>query len=314
MKKSALLQIEEELHVSHDGRVEDGKNPMPELMEKELAIPVGNGLFVLKGILVDLIDLIDQKFKQLAKEFDAEPIHVPSFLSRENMEKSQYLTSFLNQALLLTRTDSSVSTSAPASALNEGMACPTVCYHYFASLSQKILNGSPLVTAVAKCSRFEDGVLPDLSRLKNFTMRELIGFGSPELCKESVEKIQTRSIQIFSEFFDLSFRVQTASDPFFGKNEELKKKAQLLSQSKFEIRALLPFSSSYCSIASFNRHGGVFFDRFSIQKKESDVNESFCVGFGYERILFAILCQKGLRFNSDYYKNLLKPSLNAVNN
>ncbi|GAH63441.1 unnamed protein product [marine sediment metagenome] len=86
----------------------------------------------------------------------------------------------------------------------------------------------------------------------------------------------------------------------------MKKKSQLISESKYEIQALLPFSKKTISIASFNHHGKVFYDRFNITPKKPELTFSGCVGWGYERILYAILSQKGVDFLTPYYKKLLK--------
>ena len=56
------------------------------------------------------------------------------------------------------------------------------------------------------------------------------------------------------------------------------------------------------SIASFNDHGNVFYDRFNIAVKDENSRFSGCVGWGYERIIYSILAQKGADFSSDYYK------------
>ena len=47
---------------------------------------------------------------------------------------------------------------------------------------------------------------------------------------------------------DLSYSVVTASDPFFGKTSEIKKKSQLMLESKYEIKALIPFNKTSISI------------------------------------------------------------------
>jgi hypothetical protein len=116
------------------------------------------------------------------------------------------------------------------------------------------------------------------------------------------QQILDETIKMLNEVFDLTYNVSTASDPFFGKTAESKKQAQLLSQSKYEINAKLPFNDSSVSIASFNDHGNVFYDRFNIAVKDENSRFSGCVGWGYERIIYSILAQKGADFSSDYYK------------
>ena len=61
-------------------------------------------------------------------------------------------------------------------------------------------------------------------------------------------------------------------------------------------------NDSSVSIASFNDHGSVFYDRFNLTANDENFGISGCVGWGYERIIYSILAQKGADFNSDYYK------------
>lgn len=269
--KNILSGIQEVIKERSEGKILTSENPMPALIEKGLAVSTGNGLFVLKGPLVKVLGVIESVFSSLAWAVSAEEIHVPIALSVSNLKRSKYLDSFGNQAQAL-RLGTSLE---PGSGELVGLACPTVCYHYFSSLAKKTVSSDHLVTALGRCSRHEEGRLEDLSRLSNFTMREIIGFGSAEYCSSQFQGILARTKQILQDVFDLSFSVQTASDPFFGNNYELKKKAQLLEESKYELRAELPYNQNTLSVASFNRHRGVFLERFSISAAESSVNESF---------------------------------------
>jgi seryl-tRNA synthetase len=281
---------------SYEGKISYKKDPMKYLLKNDLATQIGNGLFVLKGPLVDLISKIEELIFQISKKVNAEPVYVPCILSYENADASEYLNSFNNQALLLKTRD----------AKNfEGLACPTVCYHYFSSLKNKSVNNNFGITALSRCSRKEEGLLNDLSRLTNFTMREIVFYGTEKYCKDKLKDTLNETEYILQKVFDLDYKVMTASDPFFGTQSEIKRKAQLILESKYEIQATLPFNNEGVSIASFNNHGKVFFERFNIRPKNPELSYSGCVGWGYERILFAILAQKGLDFDSIYYKKLL---------
>ena len=285
----------------HHGTVRYKKNPMNALIKNGLAVQVGNGLFVLKGPLVRILERIEKEVMKIARSVAAEQAAVPSILSRETMEASQYLKSFGNQAMLL----SLIKNAQPdGTELIQGLASPTVCYHYFSSLSNGRIQGNHAVTALGKCTRKEEGVLNDLSRITNYTMREVIFLGDEVYCSKMQQKILAKTITMLDTVFDLSYEVVTANDPFFGEGDTLKQQAQLLAESKYEVQALLPFKHSSVSVASFNNHGGVFYDRFSIQPKKGDPACSGCVGWGYERILFAILSQQGVNFASSYYQKL----------
>ncbi len=291
---SLMGKIREVTKETHLGEILNKKNPMPELTAKGLVSQVGNGLFVLSGELVPLMDTIERLFSSIARDFNARPIYVPTLLSEENMNRSNYLASFSHQAIRLKNQETSL-----------GLACPTICYHFFASMSEKTVNSPQIITALGRCSRGETGNLNDLSRLANFTMREIVVLDTKSKCQQLFKAIQTKTTEVLVDELGLQFSIQTASDPFFGKQDELKKKAQLLSESKLEVRAELPFSGETVGVCSLNLHQNVFYDRFDIRANGINEPESMCVGFGYERLLFAILSQKGTNFSTPYYQKLL---------
>jgi len=299
-----LDNIKPVIKSQHEGKIYYKQNPMDYLFENELVVQVGNGLFVLKGILVDLYNKIEQLIIGIANRVKAKEVIVPYILSWENATKSNYLNSFENQALSIVSLEK-IKKNENKVLEYVGLACPTVCYHYFSSLKNKRVSENFAITAFARCTRGEKGELNDLSRLTNFSMREIVFFGTKEFCSEQLNIVLNETKKILNEIFDLNYKVMTASDPFFGENDLLKKKAQLLSESKHELQAFLPYCNDSISIGSFNNHGSVFYDRFNISSKEPELKFSSCVGWGYERLIFSILSQKGVDFNSEYYKKLL---------
>lgn len=292
--------IARQLKTEHEGAVVFRADPMASIVASGLATPVGNGLFVLQGALAGLLEQIENLVMELARSAGAQPAHVPSMLAWENVQKSAYLQSFADQALVVDPYE------GRAHAEHEGLSSPTVCYHYFSSLAGKTVENNFSVTALSKCSRKEAGPLANLGRLTNFTMREVVFFGSEAYCRQKRQELLEKTAALMSSAFDLSFKVVTASDPFFGENNEIKKQAQLLSESKYELQAALPFSDSSVSVASFNYHGKIFYDRFGIGAGKPELNYSGCVGWGYERILYAMLAQKGVDFTSAYYRTILR--------
>jgi len=304
--KSLAESIESDIQFERTGSINGSEDPMPKLLSQGLVQCVGNGLFVLHSPLTEIMDALDHSVAKLAKSVRAESLHVPVLLSPVTMEDSQYLHSFGNQALVARG-----QMGNPGNGYGEGqvlgLVSPTVCYHVFAAKKGSHLSHSALYTALGRCSRVEAGPLSDLSRLTNFTMREIIGFGSEPWCQSQLLKISEKLFDWLNDSLDLSYQYSTASDPFFGQNDGIKKKAQLLAQSKFEVQARLAHRKDPMSVISMNQHGSVFYDRFEI-KAENNVGYSFCIGVGYERLLYAILSQKGLDFKSSYYRKLLSTS------
>lgn len=294
----------------HKGEILFTDNPMPVLLNNNLISQVGNGLFVLKGELVKLFEIIENLILDIAEDVDAERAIVPSILSKNNTVSSEYLNSFANQALLIAPINSTDFDSLHNGFV--GMNSPTVCYHCLSSLRNCSINNNKAMTAISKCSRHEEGELDDLSRLTNFTMREIIFWGEKEYCQNKMNLVLDRTIDILSSVFDLSFEIITANDPFFGNDSVTKKNIQLLLQSKLEVQALIPFKNSSISVASFNNHGDVFFDRFNISYKTSELKNSCCIGWGYERLIFSILCQKGVDFHSKYYRSIIDKNNNKL--
>ncbi|MFH1979290.1 MAG: hypothetical protein ABII97_02830 [Patescibacteria group bacterium] len=285
------------IKASHKGEILYKKDPMEFLFEQELAVQVGNGLFVTKGFLVEILNKIENLICEIAKKVGAEFVSVPCLLSMGNVKKSNYLDSFKNQALMIHSFENEKC---------EGMCSPTVCYHYFGSLADKQMKKNHAVSALGKCTRKEEGELNNFARLTNFTMREIIFLGTEEYCQKKKDEVLKLTQEMLDGVFDLTYDITTASDPFFGDNSQLKQKSQLVSESKYELQALLPYSNKTSSVGSFNLHGKVFYDRFNISSKEPELTFSGCVGWGYERLLYSILSQKGTDFSSPYYKKLCK--------
>jgi len=296
-----MKNLKPTIREAHKGKILYKTDPMPFLFKNNLAVQVGNGLFVLKGFLVEILDKIESSVCRIAKELGAEPVTVPCLLTWENAQKSHYLDSFANQAMMIKyfQKDKKLTRAF------HGLISPTVCYHCFSSFKNGLIDHNQALTAIARCTRREVGNLNDLSRLVNFTMREVIFYGTKEYCADSLKKTLDRTVKMLNQEFDLTYKLVTANDPFFGKSATIKKQAQLILESKYELQTLLPFSNETISIGSFNNHGRVFYDRFNIKSKNPELGFSGCVGWGYERILYAILAQKGVNFSSAYYKKLM---------
>lgn len=292
---------------SYKGNVVNLNDPMPELIEKEYIMSTGPGLYIFKGPLVQILDVINNEVLKITDSLNAERCEVPTLISWENAKRSEYLKSFSNLALMM-------KTHEDEHGHFKGIACPSICYHYFSAMHKKTVKSNFCVTVKGCVTRNEKDEKDDLSRLTNFTVRDIVFYGTKEYLTESLSIMKEKATQLFADKFDLSFSVMTANDPFFGNDEEVQEKveAQLFLQSKYEFQAELPFKGTTLSIGSINNHGQIFYDRFDIKSAEPGLRFSGCVGWGYERILFAILAQKGLDFTTSYYRNLLEE--NKANN
>ena len=69
--KRIINDIAPLLKSEHCGHVSYYENPMIELFNKGLITKVGNGIFVMEGVLVDIIDKIDESLCKIAKKMKA---------------------------------------------------------------------------------------------------------------------------------------------------------------------------------------------------------------------------------------------------
>jgi hypothetical protein len=245
---------------------------------------VGNGLFVLGGEYVDLYYQIQEKTKSFIKDvFDGEELLTPTILSPENTIRSNYTKSFSNQTQMVHRhLDGS----------EIGMNSPTVCYHMYAYYEDDFVDGNKTHILTGKCNRFEEGELNDLTRLLQFTGQEIVHIGSYDYVEDCFAKSVEYVRSIF-EYMDLDYKFEGATDPFFGKDSRIKKRSQRIHGSKVEYKLYFPNEKQYLPVGSFNFVGTSYHKRFNIINTQTDDPASGCWGWGLERLMYALVSQKG---------------------
>tara|TARA_R110002020_G_scaffold233849_3_gene445719 strand:- start:89 stop:1495 length:1407 start_codon:yes stop_codon:yes gene_type:complete len=265
---------------------------------------VGDGLFVLRGKIVQYLDELERLTYRMGEMFDSERIWTPSHLSVDNTKKTGYTDSFSNQASLIHSVDGH----------ELGMCSPTVCYHCYSMLSDTHHTEDKSYMMTGKCTRIEDEG-DSLERLFNFTISEIVFVGDKDYCEESLCDAIFYTKQMLDQL-GIKYYLECASDPFFGDKSELKEKVQLMGGSKIEIRAEVPNENRTIAIGSFNLHGKKFVKNFSIY----DASTTACFGWGLERFVNLVKLQKGDDFNFNDIK-FKKPDkfkkefrLNLINN
>jgi seryl-tRNA synthetase len=189
----------------------------------------------------------------------------------------------------------------------QNLLSPAVCYHLYFSLADKPLpEANMAVTAVGSCFRYESINMESLSRMWDFSMREIIFVGEKDFILENRETGRKRMAEFF-EKIGFAYRVESANDPFFI--GEFRKQAAFQSafQLKFEIRALLPFNKSTLAVGSYNYHQDFFGRNLDITLENGSPAHTGCIAFGLERIAYAFLAQFGL--NPDDWPEYVKDSI-----
>jgi hypothetical protein len=93
--------------------------------------------------------------------------------------------------------------------------------------------------------------------------------------------------------WDLVGSFETANDMFFTNDYAVKASFQRQQQAKKELRLMIPQEGQSISVSSSNFHAVTFGKAFNISVHGRPAT-SACLGFGYERWLYAIFSQNGL--------------------
>ena len=166
---------------------------------------------------------------------------------------------------------------------------PSTCFHFFKKRANKNIIRNEIVTAITKCGRFESKNHKEVTRLREFFLREFMFIGS----KEFVNKTRLNTIDMFKKFitsFEIPGIMQSANDPFFTQSHNLKSNFQKKLKMKYEFKANI--KKQEFAIFSSNYHGLNFSKNFKI-KRNSKFIHSGCIGFGLERFAYAFFGQHG---------------------
>jgi len=295
-------------------------DPMDELINTRQVIETYPGVFALQGDILKCISSLDSYFKSYALEKGATEQHFQPTLPAKSLVENGYISSFPQHPLFVANvfrdikninTLSKDAKEKPINSMHQWLddridthkqiLSPTVCYHCFETLrNQTIPVDGSLYTAIAPCHRHESRNISGLSRLQTFTMREIIFFGSEDYVETNRNEIQDHCKSYFIDL-GLKFRIVTASDPFFTSGAEAKRIYQSALALKYEIQAYLPHSDIWISVASFNNHQQSLVTPYKINFDSNSDLYSGCVGYGYERLAYALYSQFGCDQSSGFF-------------
>src|SRR5262249_60782727 len=113
-------------------------------------------------------------------------------------------------------------------------------------------------------------------------MREYVRIGTPMQIADFREGWMTRAKGI-ADRLGLAYRVDHASDPFFGRGGKLMAESQVEQSLKFEL--LIPVRSAEQPTAcmSFNYHRDHFGTTWGLKDEAGEVSHTGCVAFGMDR-------------------------------
>jgi seryl-tRNA synthetase len=311
MATGALQPKVEVLEDWLDRAVPNALDPMPELVARREVTQEHTGIYSFGPLVSGLILFFENYFLQLADEFGARPHRFPTLISAEKLARVNYFRAFPHSLTFATHLredldtinnfaehtvyeDAGLNTDSGAFSRIQALLSPAVCYHlYFALADQPLPAGKLAATAVGHCFRYESNNLTTLERMWDFTMREIIFVGPQDYVLENRAAARKKVGEFFKEV-GLSYKVESANDPFFVGEFRKQSAFQNAFQLKYEIRAKLPFKQATLAVGSYNHHQDFFGRNLKITLPDGKPAHTGCVAFGLERLAFAFLSQFGL--------------------
>jgi seryl-tRNA synthetase len=104
--------------------------------------------------------------------------------------------------------------------------------------------------------------------------------------------------QAIARDLGLSFRVDHASDPFFGRVGQMKAVSQKQQSLKFELLVPLRSEEQPTACMSFNYHREHFGEVWGLHNASGEVLHTGCVAFGMDRLAVALFVTHGAEISA----------------
>ncbi|MBI5132979.1 MAG: amino acid--[acyl-carrier-protein] ligase [Rhodopseudomonas palustris] len=254
-----------------------------------------------EGVVEKLAALISRH-----RETGTEVMRFPPVMSRAQLEKSGYLKSFpnllgcvcglhgteqeINSAVSRFDAGGDWTTSLSPADL---VLSPAACYPVYPIAASRgpLPAGGLRFDVAADCFRREPS--KHLDRLQSFRMREYVCIGAPQDVAAFRERWMGKA-QAIARDLGLAFRVDTASDPFFGRVGQMKAISQQQQALKFELLVPLRSEEQPTACMSFNYHREHFGVTWGIEDADGQPAHTGCVAFGMDRLAVALFATHGI--------------------
>lgn len=229
------------------------------------------------------LEALDARFLAWAREWEAEEIQFPSLIAAATLRQAGYPEAFPHLLLTACRC---VDPARPLERLlsaenltpSDWLLSPAVCYHAYAWWAGRHFESAHILTARGRCFRHEAEFIPGRRQLE-FEMRELVLAGPPEALEPMLAEARERTARL-AAVAGLAGAWEAAEDPFFLPTARGKQLRQRLEETKqeFVVRDPAPLA-----VASINRHGPFFGERFGLRLADGRPAHTACIAFGLDR-------------------------------
>jgi seryl-tRNA synthetase len=243
----------------------------------------------------------DRLFRSLGAEFGALDRVYPAMIELAVMDRCRYVEMFPQNAYLvddlpherdaLSRMRSGELDRDQIRRASPYLLNPALCFHAYEELAGSVHARPILLNTVGRCFRHEAPWRLGRFRLADFTMREIPFFGPAQEVESLREALLSKTWDLFVEL-GLRGRMETATDPFYHRQESRVRQHQLMANAKYELVVETPNGDS-AAIASFNNLGDSLCREFDIKDENGAYAHSGCAAFGIDRWVRATLDKYG---------------------
>jgi len=243
----------------------------------------------------------------ISRERDAmaEVVRFPPVASRALIEKAGYLKSFphlLGCVCALgggnQRIASAVARFEAGETWTDGLEpsdlvlTPAACYPIYpmAAARGPVPRDGLIFDVASDCFRREPS--RDIDRLQSFRMREYVRIGTLEQTTTFREEWRERAAAL-ADRLGISYRIEAASDPFFGRVGAMVGRYQVEQQLKYELVVPVRSTETPTACMSFNYHRDHFGQTFDMRGEDGAFAHTTCVAFGMDRLAVALFATHG---------------------
>lgn len=287
-----------------------------QLLERRWAYQHSAGVVSLSGPALDLLNALDDAFaREYNRRFHATSHSYPAMIKASLLARCGYFEMHPNALSFVSHlvndfdeieafrqansaaTELKVTHSGAFAPVHHCLN-PAACFPcYEAFENQDIDADGQVLTWKGRVFRYESHNTVGLDRLGEFNVRELVFIGTDDFVKKGRTDAMDLTIGLLDEW-DLSGRIETATDPFFATVYAAKTFWQEAMDVKYEVcldvEATPNGAPRSIAAGSMNLHGAFFGDRFNIRDHLGGNAYTGCVGWGLERWVLAVFSQHGL--------------------
>ncbi|RYB02433.1 amino acid--[acyl-carrier-protein] ligase [Lichenibacterium ramalinae] len=263
------------------------------------------GVYGRKGVYEGVVERL-AAFISEAREDGTEVLRFPPVMSRRTLERSGYLKSFPNLLgcmCALGGSDDDIRAAVDTfesggdwtEALEAGdlVLTPAACYPVYPIAARRgpLPAGGLRFDVASDCFRREPSHHAD--RFQSFRMREYVCIGSAADVSAFRDRWMERAKGL-ADRLGLSYTVDQANDPFFGKVGVMMAVMQKRDALKFELLVPVRSAEKPTACMSFNNHKEHFGEVWGLRDAEGEVAHTGCVAFGMDRLAVALFATHGV--------------------